>query len=112
MAFQLVFDEMTTVDIPLDESALETWQIQLARADELDAIGTLQRRLAALVASGISECLDPDLRPPSEAQINYATAIARELNIPISGEALRYRGPMADFTSRFVEQFKQRRAQR
>lgn len=112
MAFQLVFDETTAIDIPVDDSVLETWQIQLGRASEADAVGVLQRRLAGCVAAGIAECLDPDLRPPSEAQVNYATAIARELGISISGEALRYRGPMADFIGRFAEQFKRRRAQR
>ncbi len=112
MAFQLVFDETMAIDIPVDDSALETWQIQLARATQPDAMGALRRRLAGCLAAGLSECLDPDLRPPSEAQVSYATAIARELGVSISGEALRYRGSMADFIGRFAERFKLRRAQR
>ncbi len=112
MSFQLVFDDTTAIDIPVDDSVLETWQIQLGRAGQPGAMGALQQRLAMCVTAGISECLDPDLRPPSEAQVKYATAIARELGLSISREALRFRGPMADFIDQYVEDFKRRRAQR
>lgn len=112
MPFQLVFDDLTALNIPVDDSVLETWQIQLGRAGHADAVDALQRRLARCMAAGMSECLDPDLRPPSEAQVNYATAIARELGISISADTLRYRGAMADFIGRFAEQFKRRRALR
>ncbi|MGH8110359.1 MAG: hypothetical protein ACREPL_00220 [Rhodanobacteraceae bacterium] len=108
----MVFDDTTVIDIPVDDSVLETWHIQLGRVDQAGALDALQRRLAACVAAGIAECLDPDLRPPSEAQVAYATAIARELGVSLSGEALRYRGAMADFINRFADQFKRRRAQR
>ncbi len=112
MAFQFILDDTTVLDIPVDDSMTETWQIQLRRAAQPEVMEAIRRRLARCVAAGLWECLDPDLRPPSTAQLNYATAIARELGVPISGEALRYRGAMTDFIGQFADEFKRRHPQR
>jgi hypothetical protein len=60
----------------------------------------------------LAQCLDADLGAPTPKQIAYAMAISKELNVPISGDALRYRGSMAEFISWHEPTFKVRRAAR
>jgi hypothetical protein len=54
------------------------------------------------------ECLDADLKPPTAAQIQYATDIAKHLGVPLPSEALRFRGAMGEFLTRFSDAFRQK----
>jgi hypothetical protein len=112
MSFQLVIDEELGIPIPLDNLAQEAWQIQYGRAAEQGTIEGFYQRLGTCFATTLNECLDPDLKPPTEAQLKYATAIARDLNVALPPEALRFRGSMADFLGRFAEAHKQQRRTR
>lgn len=60
------------------------------------------------LASGLPEAVSYELRPPSAAQLSFATAIARGLNIPLPPDVLRYRGPMHHFLERYANSFRQR----
>ena len=53
----------------------------------------LEQRLDAL----LSDCLDWDLKEPTEAQRSYATVIAKQLGIALPSEAKMYRFHMAMF---------------
>ena len=53
--------------------------------------------------------MDYDLRLPSQAQVNFATAIARSLGLALAPEVLRYRGCMHDFLSAHKDAFNERR---
>jgi hypothetical protein len=66
------------------------------------------RWFAQALATGLPEAVSYELRPPSSAQVSFATAIARGLNIPLPPEVLRYRGPMHDFLERYANSFRQR----
>ncbi|PMQ03799.1 hypothetical protein DyAD56_17965 [Dyella sp. AD56] len=112
MSLQLILDDEGCIPIPLDESALEAWQLQFERALHAGTTGGLMERLANCFASGLVECLDPDLKPPTEAQVLYATAITRELGLSLNAEALRYRGAMSEFINRHADNFKDRRRRR
>lgn len=72
----------------------------------------LSKRLAEHVAVSILEVLDIDLKPPTDAQVSFAIAIARELNVNLPGEALLFRGAMSDFLTRYVPLFNERRGRR
>ena len=109
MSFQLVLDEEVSIPIPLDSLTSEAWHIQYDRATEQGAIDGFYQRLGACFALTLHECLDADLKPPTDAQLKYATAIARDLNIPLPSEVLRFRGAMTDFLGRFAETHKQHR---
>lgn len=52
---------------------------------------------------------DADLKPPTPAQVQYATDIARQLGIPLPPDALRFRGSMGEFIDRFAEVLCQKR---
>jgi hypothetical protein len=106
---QLVLNDEEAIPIPLDDGVREAWLLQYNRASLYGAVEGLAERLAACFASSLAECLDPDLKPPTDAQIKYATVIARDLGVALPSEALRFRGAMADFIDRFAEAHKQRR---
>lgn len=112
MPVQLVLDEYDRIDVPLHDSTLEAWRLQFDRAALARDTCALSERIAACVAAGLTQCLDWDLQPPTEKQLRYANTIARELNISLSGDALRYRGSMAEFIDRFAAIFKSRRIRR
>jgi hypothetical protein len=97
--------------IPLDGCILQALQVQMARL-EVDGgpSGLLSKRIAERVATSILEVLDIDLKPPTDAQVSFAIAIARELNVNLPGEALLFRGAMSDFLTRFVPLFNERRS--
>lgn len=109
MPLQLVLDNEGSISIPLDERVQEAWQLQFDRATHAGGAEGLRERLANCFASSLTECLDPDLKPPTDAQVRYATDITRELGLSLSAEVLRYRGAMAEFIDRYAEAFKDRR---
>jgi hypothetical protein len=109
MPLQLMIDEDQGIPIPLDELTEEAWALQLGRAATQGAVDSLRERLATCFAATLVECLDADLRRPTEAQLKYAMAIARDLNVALPSEALRFRGAMATFLALFAETHKQRR---
>jgi len=108
MSIQLVLDD-EDIPIPLDDCVREAWLLQYNRASLYGAVDGLRERLAMCFASSLAECLDADLKPPTEAQLKYATAIARDLGVSLPSEALRFRGAMAEFIDRFAAAHKQRR---
>lgn len=97
MSLQLVVDGSDGIDIPLEDSLLAAWRLQLDRAALTRSTFAMTERLAACFAASLCQCLDPDLRPPTEKQLRHALTIARELNIPISADAMRFRGSMLAF---------------
>lgn len=112
MPVQLVLDEYDRIDLPLNEDTLEAWRLQLDRAASASDTHILCDRLAASFAASLVRCLDWDLQPPTEKQIQYATVIARGLNVTITGEVLRYRGSMGEFLDRYADVFKEQRIRR
>jgi hypothetical protein len=106
---QLVLNDEEVVPIPLDDFVQEAWMLQYNRASFQGAMDGFMERLAACFASSLAECLDPDLKLPTESQLKYATVIARDLGVALPSEALRFRGAMGEFIDRFAEAHKRRR---
>lgn len=109
MPLQLVVDESGGIPIPLDDCVREAWMLQYDRATHAGAVDDFRERLAACFAVSLAECLDPDLKPPTDAQLTYAMAIARDLGISLPSEAIRFRGAMSDFLNRFADNYRQKR---
>jgi hypothetical protein len=91
---------------------LEAWRLQFDRAASSSDPHVLCDRLAASFAASLVRCLDWDLQPPTDKQIQYATVIARGLNVTIPGEVLRYKGSMGEFLDRYADVFKEQRSRR
>ena len=109
MPVQLILDDDGGIPIPLDDCTQEAWMLQFERAFHAGALDGFRERLAQCFALSLIECLDPDLKPPTEPQVKYAMAIARELGISLPSEALRFRGPMAAFIDRFANAMQEKR---
>lgn len=100
---QLVLDDDSDVPLPLDAPTREAWLVQCGRAEGAGALDRLKRRLAQCFATSLVECLDADLKPPTAAQLSYATDIARQLGLNLPAEAIRFRGEAMEFIRRHAE---------
>lgn len=54
----------------------------------------------------LGKLLDPDLRPPTEKQIEFATLLSRKFAVQIPRDALIYRFEMSDFIDRYAPRLK------
>lgn len=105
-------EDVWVIPIAADAYIREAWATQQARALSTGTSGELMTRLVECVAASVTECLDPDLKPPTSAQMIYATDIARTLGIAIPSAAIRYRGAMAAFIESHVDSFNAKRRPR
>lgn len=112
MPMQLVLDDGYSISLQLDHHAQEVWAIQFSRAIENDRLDQLMERIASAFAAALIGCLDYDLQVPSDAKVQFATAISRELGVALPAEALRFRGAMDEFLDRFAEAYKRHRQNR
>lgn len=97
------------ISIPLEHAVSEALKVQMARVlNDDEHLPKLSLRIAERMAISILEVLDVDLRPPTPAQVSYALAIARDLNVNLPGEALLFRGAMGEFLDRYAALFNQR----
>lgn len=104
MGLRLVDDDLDmSFDIALAADARHALSLQLQRAAE----ATTRTQFELRLGQQLQNLIDADLRPPSARQIAYALNIAKALDIPLPGEALRHRGSMFDFLDRYVPLFKE-----
>jgi hypothetical protein len=112
MFVQLILEDGEGIPLSLSEITREAWLVQYERALQAGGLPELKKRLSRCVEWGLQECVDADLKPPTAAQLRYATSIARDVGVPLHAEALRFRGPMAEFIDRHVDAFNQLRQRR
>ena len=105
-----ILDEETgwTEELALGDHERELLTLQLECCLEQGSSETFARWLAHTLSSALPDAVSYELRPPSEAQIKYAMAIARTLRLSLAPEVLRYRGAMHDFLAAHTETFRQR----
>lgn len=77
----------------LEEAIALQWERVRQRTVRDTYIKALESRLEGL----LHDCLDWDLKPPTEAQVSYATLLAARHSVSIPPEALSYRFHMAMF---------------
>lgn len=115
MWFQLhVIDVETgwTAEVVLADADQELLGLQMARCVEQAGLDWFAEWLSRTLVAALPDAVDYDLKPPSEAQVNYAMAIARALRVPLTPDVLRYRGAMHEFLSTHKEAFDARRTSR
>jgi hypothetical protein len=105
---ELVLDDDSGIPLPLDESTRQAWLVQYGRAEIGGATATLHRRLAECFALSLVACLDADLKPPTDAQLRYATDIARQLGVALPAEVIRFRGEATVFIRRYADAHRRR----
>jgi hypothetical protein len=77
----------------LEEAIALQWERVRKRTVRDTYVKALEYRLQDL----LRECLDWDLKPPTEAQVAYATVLAARHGVSVPSEALNYRFHMAMF---------------
>lgn len=103
-------DGLWEIELPVDGAVAESLRVQMARlGHESQRYQTTVERIAATFSRSVVEVLDPDLRPPTDAQVSFALAIAKELNVNLPGEALIFRCAMGEFLDRYSTLFYSRR---
>lgn len=108
MSIRLLLDNSDEITIPMAQSTREAWYIQTYLASQGDCPHFLER-LGRCFAASLAECMDPDFKPPTEAQLKHAIAIAREIDVPLESGVLRYQGEMCDFIERYTDAFNAKR---
>lgn len=69
----------------------------------------IRRELASRIVDAITSMLETDVIPPSEKQVKYAVAIARELNLHIPAEVLQHRDAMTQFLEDHAQTYRRSR---
>lgn len=68
--------------------------------------------MSEAIAAAIYGLIDDDLHPPLQQQITLVTEIARELNIDLPADVLRFKGASDVFASRYLRRFRLSRVSR
>lgn len=114
-SFQLQVTDVetgATAEVRFSESECEALNLQMARCLICGGVDSFAQWLGLAFGSLLPTVVDYDLRPPSEAQVKFATAIARALGIALPPEILRYRGEMHAFISLHKDAFDTRQKRR
>lgn len=77
----------------LEEAIALQWERVRKRTVRDTYVKALEYRLQDL----LRDCLDWDLKPPTDAQVAYATVLAARHGVSVPSEALNYRFHMAMF---------------
>jgi hypothetical protein len=77
----------------LEEAIALQWERIRKRTVRDTYVKALEYRLESL----LMECLDWDLKPPTDSQVSYATVLAARHAVSVPSEALSYRFHMAMF---------------
>lgn len=96
------------IEIQLAQLVSETLKIQWERLTDEPSRQTFGLRLGPHLGVALGESVDWDLKPPTPAQVAYATGIAKTLGVSLPGNVLRYRGPMNEFLDTHNQAFKYR----
>lgn len=107
VSFQLVYGDHDVV-LPLAlDSVAEERLMGLIAGDE--GISGQRADLARKITDAICVLLEWQPTPPSEKQIKYAVAIARELSLTLQPEVLQQREAMTRFLGTHAETYRRRR---
>lgn len=86
----------------------EALTIQYERIRDRRVRDTFVKKLEQRLESLLADTMDWDLKAPTEAQLNYAKLIAKQLDIELPSEALKYRFHTAMFLETYSERARAR----
>lgn len=113
MCFRLVsIDHEYQLDLPFEVHVEDRLCQLMGNGDEAALHEKSRKVLSQRLVDLITAMLDGDLLPPTEKQVKYAVAIARELLIELPPEALRYREAMTVFLGRHAESYRDSKKRR
>lgn len=98
-----------SIELPVSQPVEKALALQWERLADGPSREAFCRRMASQLNSVIPESIDWDIKEPTPAQLSYAMVLAKELQVPIPAEALRYRGNMYAFLEMYAAIHKARR---
>ena len=107
MSFQLVFgDHQLALDLAF-EVHIEDQLVNLISRAEPKSIARTE--LARRVTDCITALIECNVVPPTDKQVKYAIAIARELSLELRPEVLQFRDAMTAFLGAHAETYRRRK---
>lgn len=95
-----------TLEIYVSDRLEEALTVQYERIRDRRVRDTFVKRLESQVETLLKDCIDWDLKEPTEAQLNYAILVANQLGIKLPSEAKKYRFHTAMFLETYTSQLK------
>lgn len=75
-----------------------------------EELETVRRGLSSRIVDAITAAIEFKALPPTEKQLKYACAVARELSLPLPPEVLQFRDAMTAFLAEHAETYRRRKA--
>lgn len=88
----------------LEAAVAQQWE----RIRDREVRDTYRRALERRLEDLLKDCLDWDLKPPTAAQMSYATVVATKLGLVVPTEARHSRFHMAMFLEKHAPKLKER----
>ena len=83
--------------------------LQWERIKDRAASDAFCRRMTSQLESVIPDSIDWDIKDPTPAQLSFAMALSKELDVAIPPDALRYRANMHEFLEKHSQLAKAKR---
>jgi len=108
--FQLVYGDFEyPLLLPFEEHVEERLLKLVSQEEPGDASEMSRKDLARRLVDLITALLECEVLAPTERQIKYAVAIAKELSLEIPPEVLQYRASMTVFLGTHSERYRRRK---
>lgn len=110
MPFELVYgDRDLVLLLPFDEVVEERLTELLRRAEPGELSERTRAHLANRLCEVIATVVEGEALPPTDKQVKYAVAIARELSLELPAEVLQFRDAMTTFLTIHAEHYRRRK---
>jgi hypothetical protein len=110
VCFRLIYgDSEFELALPFEEHIEDRIFKVISRIDPPVTAERGRNDFARRVVELITALLEGELLPPTDKQLKYAVAIARELSLELPAEVLQYREAMTVFLGTHAEQYRRRK---
>ena len=112
MSFQLVYGDHE-LTLPLNfEPHIEDLLVETLGRTTIseEQFETVRRGLSSRLVDAMTAALEFKVIPPTDKQLKYAIAIARELSLQLPPEVLQYRDAMTAFLAEHANSYRRRKA--
>ncbi|GAC1643233.1 MAG: hypothetical protein NVS9B11_12520 [Candidatus Dormibacteraceae bacterium] len=112
MSFQLVYgDHELTLPLPFEPHIEDLLLETLGRTTTSETeFAVLRRELSSRLVDAMTAALEFKVLPPTDKQLKYAIAIARELSLQLPPAVLQYRDAMTAFLAEHAHSYRRRKA--
>lgn len=98
-----------SIELNVSEPVERALALQWERLKDQTKRDAFCRRIALQLSSLIPDSIDWDIKEPTPAQLSYAVVLAKELDVAVPPEAIRYRGHMHAFLETYTAALKAKR---